>query len=388
MRGSIQLKVLAGTTLKPLSFELLQGLVSAKVDVGPSGAAGFELQFELPLRSTAHSVFVPLRGEGAQDAGAPAGKKTDKALEFGRVFLALVIEARLEPLIDGVVTFVQSRPSGNGSSSLTVTGKDLTALMNRDDASGQPFGARTASQRVEKILAKYKSWGVEAKVVAEAGEQAKPVGREIPGQQGTDYAYVMQLASDAGYVFYLEPGAEPGQSTAYWGPEVRVGTLQPALITNMDAFNTVEELDFTFDPEQNEAAEVLVEQPGSRRFQRVTAASPSALDAPLGRLTPREKRVQLPDVSLLSPSEVRQRARAHARRTRDVVRGQGRLDVARYARVLRSHRLVSVRGADAAFNGEYYVTRVTHELTRGSCLQTFGLARDALDPKETREQRT
>ena len=28
----------------------------------------------------------------------------------------------------------------------------------------------------------------------------------IPHQQGTDYAYLTQLAGEAGYVFYVEPG--------------------------------------------------------------------------------------------------------------------------------------------------------------------------------------
>jgi hypothetical protein len=62
----------------------------------------------------------------------------------------------------------------------------------------------------------------------------------------------------------------------------------------------------------------------------------------------------------------------------DSVFGDGRLDVARYGRVLRSRALVGVRGAGDPFNGLYYVTSVTHRIRRGSYTQSFGLARNAL----------
>jgi hypothetical protein len=39
---------------------------------------------------------------------------------------------------------------------------------------------------------------------------------------------------------------------------------------------------------------------------------------------------------------------------------------------------VGVRGAGDAFNGLYYVTKVTHQIKRGSFTQSFGLARNAL----------
>ena len=54
------------------------------------------------------------------------------------------------------------------------------------------------------------------------------------------------------------------------------------------------------------------------------------------------------------------------------------LDVARYGHVLRSRRLVGVRGAGEPFDGLYYVTTVTHQLKRGEFTQSFGLARNAL----------
>jgi hypothetical protein len=37
-----------------------------------------------------------------------------------------------------------------------------------------------------------------------------------------------------------------------------------------------------------------------------------------------------------------------------------------------------VRGAGTSYDGLYYVTRVTHEIERGSYKQSFDLARDGL----------
>ena len=58
--------------------------------------------------------------------------------------------------------------------------------------------------------------------------------------------------------------------------------------------------------------------------------------------------------------------------------GTGTLDVARYGHVLKARQLVGVRGAGEAFDGLYYVTRVTDQLKRGEFTQSFSLARNGL----------
>ena len=40
-------------------------------------------------------------------------------------------------------------------------------------------------------------------------------------------------------------------SKAYWGPQIKVGPVQPALSADMDAYTNVESLHFTFDQEKN-----------------------------------------------------------------------------------------------------------------------------------------
>jgi hypothetical protein len=56
----------------------------------------------------------------------------------------------------------------------------------------------------------------------------------------------------------------------------------------------------------------------------------------------------------------------------------GSLNVLRYGRVLKARKLVGVRGAGIAFDGLYYVRRVTHNLKRGEYTQDFELSRNGL----------
>ena len=69
---------------------------------------------------------------------------------------------------------------------------------------------------------------------------------------------------------------------------------------------------------------------------------------------------------------------AYASQHSDSVFGEGSLDVLRYGRILKSRQLVGVRGAGLAFDGLYYVERVTHRIERGQYKQNFWLARNGL----------
>ncbi len=69
---------------------------------------------------------------------------------------------------------------------------------------------------------------------------------------------------------------------------------------------------------------------------------------------------------------------ARAAQRANVTTGDGSLDVLRYGRLLRARELVGVRGAGTAFDGLYYVSRVTHEIGRGAYTQSFTLKRNGL----------
>ena len=86
----------------------------------------------------------------------------------------------------------------------------------------------------------------------------------------------------------------------------------------------------------------------------------------------------LSDTAHMSPQAALMTGLAYAAQHSDSVFGTGRLDVARYGRLLKSRQLVGVRGAGLPFNGLYYVKSVTHDIKRGEYKQSFSLARNGL----------
>jgi hypothetical protein len=72
------------------------------------------------------------------------------------------------------------------------------------------------------------------------------------------------------------------------------------------------------------------------------------------------------------------RGLARAAQSAQVVGASGTLDVLRYGRLLQCRRLVGVRGAGRAHDGEYVVKSVTTTLKPGELKQRFTLSRNAL----------
>ena len=83
-----------------------------------------------------------------------------------RVILVATVNGQASVLIDGVITNNQISPGDKGSNStLTITGKDLTALMDQVNWSGFPFPACPREARVALLLLKYSFFGVIPQIV-------------------------------------------------------------------------------------------------------------------------------------------------------------------------------------------------------------------------------
>lgn len=350
----------------PVPREVLDALEQVQVE-SPAGdtPGGFELTFSLSRRSHLHTLFLVSSGA---------------SIPIVRVVIVVTVGGNAEVLIDGVMTHHEVRPGGSGSTSkLVVKGKDLTALMDLFQLDGIPYPAMPPAVRVLAVLAKYAALGVIPMVVPSVIEDVPIPVERIPRQQGTDYAYVSQLATEAGYVFYLDPGPLPGTSRAYWGPEIKVGTPQPALNTDMDAHTNVESLSFSLDKETKEMPMVFIQNSVTKAPLPIPIPDITPLNPPLGLVPPLPAKLTLlGDTAKLSPLQALMTGLAYASRHADAVRGSGSLDVVRYGRVLKSRRLVGVRGAGAAFDGLYYVRNVTHTIKRGEYKQNFTLARNGL----------
>lgn len=364
----VRLQLFAGPLVAvPVPQVVVEALREVTVE-SASGAtqSGFELVFDVPKKSPLTTLFLLSGG-----ASVP----------ILRLVVAVTVGGRTQVLSDGVMTQHEVQTSGP-TATLHVKGKDLSALMDVIELDGLPYPAMPSTVRVLTVLAKYAAIGVLSAVIPAIVDDIPIPIERIPRHQGTDYAYVKALAEEAGYVFYLDPGPVPGTSTAYWGPEVRVGVPQPALNAGLDGpHDNVTALDFTFDKEKKELPIVFVQEPYSKAPIPIPIPNATPLNPPLGVVPPLPPKITLlKKTAKLSPASALITGIAYAGQHSDSVFGTGQLDVARYGHVLRSRGLVGVRGAGDPYNGLYYVTNVTHHLKRGSYTQSFSLARNALLP--------
>jgi hypothetical protein len=368
MAKGLYLSLMIGPAVPvPVGQTVIDALTSAQVTVtaGARSQSGFQLSFNLGKNSPLETLFLLAGG-----AMPP----------IIRVILVATVNGTPEVLIDGVVTRTDIKPGeGGGPATLTVTGVDLTAVMDWIDFDGFPFPAMPPEARVAIMIAKYAMFGLIPLVIPSVLIDIPIPIKEIPRQQGTDYQYITQLAEEVGYVFYLKPGPAPGVNVAYWGPEIKIGVPQPALNVDMDAYTNVESLSFNFDAEHAELPVLLIYNQETKVPIPIPIPAITPLNPPLGLVPPLPKKIKwIEGTGKLSPIRAALVGLAQAARSADAVTGSGSLDVLRYGRPLRARELVGVRGTGTAFDGLYYVKSVTHNIKKGEYKQSFTLSRNGL----------
>jgi hypothetical protein len=371
MLSSVQLSLMIGPFV-PVTppRTVLDALAEVEVTVNDVGTSAFQLTFSIDKQSPLQILFL-LSG------GAP--------LLFMRVVVVATVNGVANVLIDGVITNNHIAPGDKGSNStLTITGEDLTALMNQSNWSGFPFPACPAEARIAILLAKYAVFGVVPLIIPSVLiDEPLPIDI-IPAQQGTDLDYIRNLADRVGYVFYLDPGPAVGMSKAYWGPQIKVGPEQPALSVDMDAYTNVESLRFNFDQQQNKIPILFIYNQETNLTFPIPIPPITPLDPPLGAIPPLPTNILgdlkpvRDDLSKLSIPQAIMIGMATAAKWAEAVTGEGSLDVTRYGGILNARKLVGVRGAGPAFDGLYYVKSVTHKIKRGEYKQDFKLSRNGL----------
>jgi hypothetical protein len=339
----------------------IDALTEVQVTAASSSQSGFQLKFTLGKNSPISTILLP---SGYFDPRR-------------RVIIVVTIKGTPHVLMDGIITKQDIAPSNQaGQSTLTITGLDLSALMDFVDLTGIPYPALPRSARVLVMLAKYAVFGVIPMVIPTFVSLFENPVEKIPVQQGTDLAYINSLAASSGYVFYISPGPTRGISTAYWGPEIRHGSPQPALSINMDAATNVESLSFSYDSLQKQLLLVTILEkklkvPIPIPIPDISPLKPSLAENKAKAL----KTLRLDQVAKYDPVRALLTAMGLTANSADAVTASGQLDVTRYGHVLKPRQIVAVRGAGLQYDGLYFVKNVTHSIKRGEFKQSFSLAR-------------
>ncbi|TDC88604.1 hypothetical protein E1161_23515 [Saccharopolyspora aridisoli] len=363
-RGPVHLNLLMGPKLaRPVPGEVMQALLSAQITSTAGERSGFQLAFDLTKKGRIIERLLP---EGF------FGPKT-------RIIVVVTIKGTPFVLLDGLIVRNEVGSSNQpGQSTLTITGEDLTLLLDLEERA-ERYPNLAPSQRAERILGRYSDYGIEPRIVREQVHQPPREQLRVDYQSSTDLSYINDLAHANGFTFYLEPGPRPGRSTAYWGPEKRLGQRQHALSVNMGADSTVDQLTFAYDGTAREQPEARVQDPRTRDVTLLPDPDIGPLRPPLARrASPALKRKALPGTAKMDFERARARALAQAATSADAINGSGQLDVNRHGYLLRPRELVGVRGAGVTYDGDYYVKSVTHNIRVGSYQQNFTLSREGL----------
>jgi len=192
MLKGVHLTLMIGPAVPaPVPKEVTESLTSVQV-TSSTDRSGFQLSFHVGKNSPLLTTMLP--------AGYFDPIVT-------RVIIIVTVGGAPNVIMDGIITRQEVAPSNEpGQSTLTVTGEDLSVLMDIVEMPFMRFPAMPDVARVALILVKYVVFGIVPVTIPPIFIDVPIPIEEVPSQQGTDLAYVKQLASQNGYVFYVEPG--------------------------------------------------------------------------------------------------------------------------------------------------------------------------------------
>jgi len=370
IQSNIDLTLLIGPVIPlPAPRIVIEALQSVTVTNASGAPSGFQMQFAFRSSSELNTIFLIAPALSSSVATPPL-----------RVVLIVTINGIPAPLFDGIMTNVQVEPGENGGpGTVSVTGDDLTKVMDTLAFDGLPFPAMPIAARVALICAKYAAFGIIPLPIPEIFLDVPIPVDKIPAQEGTDLNYINKLATEVGHVFYIDPGPVPGTSIAYFGPEIKVGVPQPALNVDMGPHTNVESISFDFDPTKGVLPIVFIQNQQTRVPIPLPIPNLNPLQPPLAAIPTTISNIKLlKETAKMSPGKALSRGLAEAARSQDSVTARGSLDVLRYGRLLKARQLVGVRGVGLAYDGLYFVKSVTNTMKAGEFKQNFELTRSGL----------
>jgi hypothetical protein len=291
------------------------------------------------------------------------------AQPFSRVRVELGAGSAFVPLIDGPVagydTALNSQP---GRSTVTLTVRDDSVLMNRDESVGL-FENRTDDAIASEVFGEFP---------AIAAARVEPTGDARPSvvRRGTAIQFLRELAQPHEYHAYVLPGLSPGRSVGCFLPDpAEPGSLPPLVLLGSDRNLTGIEV-----TEESENPEVTRGRTLRISDQGVVTSERSVRDLALMRAMP--PLAGEPATRLLPPEEndrdaLDQRTTGQARRRSYAFTVTGKIVPGCYAGILSPYERVTVRAGNTPLSGEWLLTKVVHTITPNLYTQEFEAKADS-----------
>jgi phage protein D len=330
--------------------------LSAEVSERMGQPTSYRLEYSL---DSAQGDF-PLLKESKLDAGS-------------EISIIVPAAGRSECLVKGPVYGQQIRmEQGGAGSTLSVLGADSLVKLDREDKVAA-WSDLTDSSAVTSILSQ-NNFVPDVDTTQAAHVELK----HTLIQRETDLAFIRRLARRNGNLFWLTCD-ETGVETAHFKRPVLSGQGDCELVINLtDPRSNVTSLEISWDVERPvtaQAAEVDLSDKSdiTSSVQRspLTALGGSAL-ADIASGT-RAAHVQAP---VDDSGDLQSRAEAALIEASFFVRATGSTTLAALGKVLRSHRLVNLRGAGSRHSGLWFCSAVRHTIDLSEHRMEFELIRN------------
>jgi hypothetical protein len=381
MLGGVTYTVLMGLPPVPIPPPLVTALQKIEVEASTELASVFRLRFG-----------ISQTGFGDWDLLMPQYEEL-----FFRPMTPVQIRVKVgidipKAIINGYVTnqTVLYDDEG-GASAMEITGMDATMLMNLQEKV-IPWPMQDDGAIAAAVFGQY---GIVPMVSPSLPFNLDPTDMTV--QRGTDIRFLRRLAQRNGFECYVQPQPQTGVDTGYFGPPMNIPGLQQAVLNvKMGSQTNVSEFKIRYDMVKPTMAMSAGIDVMTRAPSLAVSIAPSVTPPPTGGLYPWGTPMGLQDATLRAvagahpppmvlPAQTGQMAlpglaivnQAIANRSSWAVVAEGLVgaDVG----VLYVGGPVNIRGAGLAFNGAYYVTRVTHTFDCGCYNQKFEVRRNAID---------
>lgn len=286
---------------------------------------------------------------------------------WNRVTLIAAFPDHADVIMDGYISHVQpSADPSTGTLSVKIIGVDASYAMNLEEKrvvwTEDFLGKELTYENIaRKIIDDYKPL---RPVPRDLGETGGGGGEALSvTQRGSDHRFLRELARRKGYEFYVLGG------DVHFHPPDLSGQPQKLIAFNFGEETNCEDLQVSLDGTRPTVVQMSHIDPvkGTPDSVEVTSSELDALGTTdlfelRGSAQLRQTRIVVRRQLAMSKESMTDYARGLLRRHGWWIKASGTLNGLRYGRVLRSRKLVTIKGLGTSYNGNYYVRKVTHEL--------------------------
>jgi hypothetical protein len=280
-------------------------------------------------------------------------------------------------LVNGYIRETKLQNSNQpGSSTLDVVAFDATATLMNHIEQPFPYPNQPDSVIAAQIFARYAMTPFVFPT-----PPTRTVLDVMTNQRVVDIRFLRELARRNGFELYVQPDPLAGTDVGHFHPPQVGFPPQGVLSVDFGIATNTEDFHVSYDTLRPTSALTAAVDP--RTKVPVPAVAPVATEPPMG-LEPTLTRILPPPImrptacDSANPAELMNQARSLATRTSRSIKGTGTVDALKYGKILLPGLPVAIRGAGRQHSGNYYVTKVTHDIARGHYRQRFEAWRNAV----------